>query len=163
MTSKPNSDGCTAENLSLPNGKGNFIFMVDRRHCNFVSKVRTSQTLGAVAAIIADNVCLCSNYDKGVDASTGHTQALHDKCDELALAAVAAKRFKPNQKCASVLPYMADDGSGGDISIPSFIVDFFDAQKMKDCILASEDASYSPLTGKNFGCLPGKNLFYVGF
>lgn len=73
-----------------------FILLVDRGHCTFVQKVRNAQHLGAAGVLIADNTCLCS--DKAcITANPGHT-------------------------CEMTEPIMADDGSGADISVPSYLL-----------------------------------------
>lgn len=68
--------------------------MVDRGGCTFVQKVRNAQRVGAAGVMIADNTCLCSFQD------VCHPDPGHD--------------------CEIREPIMADDGSGSDISIPSF-------------------------------------------
>jgi hypothetical protein len=75
--------------------KAPFILMVDRGDCTFVKKVRNAQKLGAAGVIIADNTCLC---DAG------------DACKSNA------------GDCETKEPIMADDGSGADITIPSFLM-----------------------------------------
>ena len=89
-----------------------FILMVDRGDCTFVQKVRNAQRAGAAAVIIADNTCLCGATD----------------C-----------KFGPNQdECESEEPIMADDGSGADISIPSFLLFKQDADKIKAVITQNQ-------------------------
>mmetsp|Transcript_32773 Transcript_32773/g.48536 ORF Transcript_32773/g.48536 Transcript_32773/m.48536 type:complete len:516 (-) Transcript_32773:240-1787(-) len=73
-----------------------YILMVDRGGCTFVNKVRNAQRSGAAGVIIADNTCLCSANNCTDDA--------------------------PNAQCENREPIMADDGSGSDISIPSFLM-----------------------------------------
>jgi len=72
-----------------------FILMIDRGGCTFVTKVRNAQNLGATAVLIADNVCLCSDQE----------------CASEDLSS-----------CEEQSPIMADDGSGSDIRIPSFLL-----------------------------------------
>lgn len=81
-----------------------YILMVDRGGCSFVQKVRNAQRSGAAGVVIADNTCLCT--DK--------------KC-------VSANQ----DVCQPAEPIMADDGSGGDISIPSFLMFKVDADEIK--------------------------------
>ena len=81
--------------------------MVDRGDCTFVKKVRNAQRSGAAGVIIADNSCLCS-------AGTACT-------DEEA-------------QCESKEPIMADDGSGADITIPSFLMFKQDADPIKEAL-----------------------------
>jgi len=85
-----------------------FILMVDRGGCSFVQKARNAQHAGAAAIIIADNNCLCND----------------EKCMESAGIG--------NDECERGEPIMADDGSGGDIFIPSFLMFKMDANKVMD-------------------------------
>lgn len=82
-----------------------YILMVDRGGCTFVKKVRNAQRAGAAGVIIADNSCLCS---------------AGDDCHS-----------DPGEQCESREPIMADDGSGSDISIPSFLMFKQDADPIK--------------------------------
>jgi hypothetical protein len=77
--------------------KSPFILIVDRGDCTFVKKVRNAQRSGAAGVIIADSTCLC---DAGSD-------CVPDDEDEM---------------CESKEPIMADDGSGADVTIPSFLM-----------------------------------------
>jgi hypothetical protein len=61
--------------------------------------------------IIADNACLCT--DQACITASGSTL------------------------CESTEPIMADDGSGADISIPSFLMFKVDADKVKDELMAN--------------------------
>ena len=89
-----------------------FLLMVDRGDCTFVQKVRNGQRAGAAAVIIADNTCLCGAID----------------C-----------QFGPEQDaCETEEPIMADDGSGSDISIPSFLMFKQDADKIKAVITKNQ-------------------------
>lgn len=84
-----------------------FILMIDAgKQCSFVQAVRGAQHAGAAAVLIADNLCLCDDLD-----------CIH--------------RFS-SQQCRSAEPIMADDGSGGDISIPSFLMSKHDADLIKE-------------------------------
>uniref|UniRef100_A0A7R9WI38 PA domain-containing protein n=1 Tax=Pseudictyota dubia TaxID=2749911 RepID=A0A7R9WI38_9STRA len=82
-----------------------YILMVDRGGCTFVQKVRNAQRSGAAGVIIADNTCLCSAGD--------------------------ACFSDPGVDCETREPIMADDGSGSDISIPSFLMFKQDADPVK--------------------------------
>jgi len=82
-----------------------YILMVDRGGCSFVQKVRNAQRSGAAGVVIADNTCLCS--DKDCVSANGE------------------------EVCQPAEPIMADDGSGGDISIPSFLMFKKDADTLK--------------------------------
>jgi len=72
--------------------------MVDRGDCTFVAKVRNAQKFGAAGVLIADNICQC-------DAATS------GKCTN-----------SPGMQCEGFEPIMADDGSGADITVPSFLL-----------------------------------------
>ena len=80
-----------------------FILMLDRGSCSFTEKVRNAQKAGAAAALIADTSCVCSDLT----------------CMNFTNAAPGV--------CKDQEPIMADDGTGGDISIPSFLVYKHDA------------------------------------
>jgi len=83
-----------------------FILMMDRGGCSFVRKVRNAQHAGAAGAIIADNVCVCD--------------------DKVCLDATDS-----DHKCELNKPIMADDGSGGDITIPTVLMLKHDADSIK--------------------------------
>jgi len=77
-----------------------------KKRSAFVEKVRNAQHAGASAAIIADTTCLCS---------------AGDSCQpEDAMA-----------QCESKEPIMADDRSGSDVIIPSFLMYKQDADPIK--------------------------------
>jgi len=88
--------------------KAPFILMVDRGACTFVKKARNAQKLGAAAVIIADNTCLCSAGDTCVE--EGETF------------------------CEAKEPIMADDGSGADVTIPSYLMFKQDADPIKETL-----------------------------
>lgn len=85
-----------------------FILMVDRGSCTFVKKVRNAQKSGAAAVVIADSTCLCSAGESCV--SEGDTF------------------------CETKEPIMADDGSGADVTIPSYLMFKQDADPIKAMI-----------------------------
>lgn len=88
-----------------------FILMLDRGGCTFVQKVRNAQRAGAAGVIIADNTCLCT---------------AGDNCHS-----------SPGEECETREPIMADDGSGSDISIPSFLMFKQDADPIKAELMAN--------------------------
>jgi hypothetical protein len=88
--------------------KAPFILMVDRGVCTFVKKARNAQKLGAAAMIIADSTCLCAYKDTC-------------KSDDNAAAI-----------CEANEPIMADDGSGADVTIPSYLMFKQDADPIKE-------------------------------
>jgi len=83
-----------------------FILMMDRGECSFVQKVRNAQHAGAAGVIIADNACLCSD----------------EECLSVTDSAIP---------CEDSEPMMSDDGSGGDIDIPAFLMFKHDADAIK--------------------------------
>lgn len=82
-----------------------YILMVDRGECTLVQKVRNAQHFGAAGVVVADNTCLCSDEDCISKTST--------------------------MTCETQEPIMADDSSGSDISIPSFLMFKVDADAVK--------------------------------
>lgn len=82
-----------------------FILMVDRGSCSFVQKARNAQHAGAAGVIIADNLCLCND-------------------------AACLNVTSDVQNCQNSEPIMADDGSGGDITIPAFLMFKMDANQI---------------------------------
>ncbi|RQM27316.1 hypothetical protein B5M09_002784 [Aphanomyces astaci] len=92
-----------------------YALMIDRGDCVFVDKVRRAQHAGARAVIIADNKCLCSDLD--------------------------CMRRTGDSFCEVVLPYMNDDESGGDITIPSMMIRKADADDIKKSISQAKGVS----------------------
>jgi len=90
-----------------------FILMIDRGGCTFVKKVRNAQRAGAAGVIIADNKCLCSAGDN----------CKPDNADEV---------------CEMKEPIMADDGSGSDISIPSFLMFKEDVDPIREVLKTNQ-------------------------
>jgi len=100
-----------------------YILMMDRGGCSFVQKVRNAQHAGAAGVIIADNICLCS-----------------DKvCIEI----------YQEYRCELDEPIMMNDGTGGDISIPTMLMTKHDADIIKAEMINS---------GQNIQILMGWNL-----
>jgi PA domain len=90
-----------------------YILMVERGGCTFVQKVRNAQRSGAAGVLIADNKCLCSAGDK-------------------------CKPDTEDEECEMKEPIMADDGSGSDISIPSFLLFKEDADPIREVLKANQ-------------------------
>ncbi|CAM9763490.1 unnamed protein product [Ectocarpus sp. 4 AP-2014] len=108
---------CSSEDVELvlsvlPPNSSPFILMVDRGECTFANKVRTAQKLGAVGVIFADNMCRCSDEAIGVCSTSGSLP-----CEEFG-------------------PAIGDDGSGADITIPSFMMKKMDAWMVKSRMAA---------------------------
>lgn len=85
--------------------------MVDRGDCTFVQKVRNAQRAGATAVLIADTTCRCTDME-----------CLNSTGIEF---------------CEANEPYMADDGSGLDVSIPSFLLFKQDADRLKEVLISN--------------------------
>mmetsp|Transcript_23721 Transcript_23721/g.94074 ORF Transcript_23721/g.94074 Transcript_23721/m.94074 type:complete len:545 (+) Transcript_23721:65-1699(+) len=105
-----------------------YVLMVDRGDCTFVTKVRNAQLLGASAAVIADNQCICGDAD----------------CPDLA-------------NCQYGEPIMADDGSGGDITIPAVLMWKADADEIKVYLICG---TYD-VSALSTGCGPPNHLTMV--
>ena len=160
-TPKPMETACDTYEIEAPSNSDpdqRPIFLVDRGACDFVQKMRIAQAKGAVAVIIADNVCQC-DWMQGyaVDLSIGHTAKLLDTCKSLG---ARSPTLLPGEVCEDGLPYMADDGTGDDIRIPSFLIDFIDAQALKDCWFSSvgDIPSDGLITGDAFKCAKNSKI-----
>lgn len=92
--------------------------MVKRGDCTFVKKVRNAQRAGAAAVLIADDMCLCS----------------HEDCEDDS----GAKNI-----CEDTEPIMADDGSGSDISIASFLLFKEDADPIIEVLKQNQQVRVS--------------------
>ena len=90
-----------------------YILMINRGDCTFVQKVRNAQSIGAAGVLIADNTCLCFDEEIGTCISD------------------------PGMQCEMKEAIVADDGSGGDIEIPSFLVFKQDADLVKGEVMAN--------------------------
>lgn len=108
-----NASAC--ERLSNDQWEPPFALLVERGGCHFVEKVRNAQHAGARAVLIADNKCLCSDSE--------------------------CLRHTGDNFCETVLPFMADDESGGDITIPSMLIRKNDAEDIKHEIARSRGVS----------------------
>uniref|UniRef100_A0A7S1D551 PA domain-containing protein n=1 Tax=Cyclophora tenuis TaxID=216820 RepID=A0A7S1D551_CYCTE len=87
-----------------------FIMMLNRGNCTYVTKVRNAQHSGAAGVLIADTNCLCSD-----SACMDHRHET-DRCEERD-------------------PAISDDGSGSDVTIPSFHLYKMDADPLKEELL----------------------------
>jgi hypothetical protein len=91
-----------------------FFLMVNRGGgCTFVTKARNAQMNGAAGVVIADNTCLCSDAD-------------------------CVKEQDAADTCETREPIMADDGSGGDVTIPALLLYKKDADKIKKTLKGNE-------------------------
>lgn len=96
----------------FPSGgfKRTFIMMADRGSqeadpCSFVTKARHAQQAGAAALVIADTRCPCSDQ--------------------------ACLNEQDTDECEASTPALVNDGSGADVSIPSFLLYKNTADKIK--------------------------------
>ncbi|KAL7562371.1 hypothetical protein ACA910_016430 [Epithemia clementina (nom. ined.)] len=115
------TDLCDANNINAKGGypqrsdgsawQTPFILLVDRGGCSFVVKVRNAQRAGAAGVLIADDLCLCDRPD------------CKPETDEV---------------CETREPLMADDGSGADVSIPSFLLFREDADQIKQALMNNQ-------------------------
>ncbi|KAL7567368.1 hypothetical protein ACA910_010263 [Epithemia clementina (nom. ined.)] len=81
--------------------------------CSFIQQVRNAQHIGAAGVLIADNRCLCSDHEcLKMTNGTNNMMA-----------------------CQSRLPILANDGSGHDITIPSYLMLKQDADLLKKTII----------------------------
>eukprot|EP00939_MAST-03C_sp_MAST-3C-sp1_P005510 g5510.t1 len=141
-----NAEGCdvypdaTTETWRSQANDEEFILLIDRGTCNFVKKVRNAEEAGASAVLIADSQCLngdpygyCDDYGKptgGTSTSTPGTCANGNAAH--ALGCTGAE---------SALPFMANDGSGDNIRIPSYLVSAYNAQNLKSALCSKSDKS----------------------
>eukprot|EP00977_Amphora_coffeiformis_P011818 scaffold2897_cov178-Amphora_coffeaeformis.AAC.23 len=93
-----------------------FILMIDRGDCAFTTKVRNAQKAGAAAVLIADDHCVCG----------------HQEC-----------KIGDTYVCQRTLPIIVDDGSGRDISIPSFLLYKEDSDAIKQVLLQDQNVIFS--------------------
>ena len=83
--------------------------------CTFTRKVGNAQSAGAVGVIVVDNLGVCPTYD-GLFPGTSQCHSGAPGCSGCPVA-----EYLPTV-CQCTLRYMADDGNGGNVQIPSFIV-----------------------------------------
>mmetsp|Transcript_20336 Transcript_20336/g.39945 ORF Transcript_20336/g.39945 Transcript_20336/m.39945 type:complete len:571 (+) Transcript_20336:361-2073(+) len=130
------TDGCSdSYQVTAPKDQGvNRIFMVDRGDCTFTTKARIAQSKGANGLIVVNNECLSSR------------------------AGLAnAKTLCSSSYSSDVLPYMAYDNSGDDITIPAFLIPMYDGQLLKDCLAQSAGADGSGILSSN-SCASGSKV-----
>ncbi len=108
-TKRPLCDGQLPDTPAYIKQQGYFL-LVDRGECSFVEKIRNAQKDGAAAVFIADDRCLCSE-------------------DGLCETNV-------NEVCEKAEPFMDDDGTGSDITIPSMLLLKSDADRLRQEIVS---------------------------
>ena len=86
------------------------VVVIDRGDCLFTTKVLNAQSAGAIAAIVVDTIGVCPST--GVVGSPACGPASCSGCPGT----------EANPACQCFLRYMADDGSGSNVNIPSFMV-----------------------------------------
>jgi hypothetical protein len=90
------------------NWKQPFILLAERGgKCSFVSNARFAQEAGASALVLVDNHCLCADKD-------------------------CVDQFKDDKSCQEHEPSLVDNGSAGDISIPTFLLHRSFGEKLKE-------------------------------
>jgi hypothetical protein len=89
-----------------------FIVMVGDAMCSPVTKARYAQQLGAAALVLAHPHCLCTDTD-------------------------CTAAF-PKDTCIDHAPILVDDGSGGDVTIPTFLIFKGLEQKLRDKLTANQ-------------------------
>jgi hypothetical protein len=104
FVSPSNSDGCAAfsENLA------DTIAMVMRGNCPFTTKALRAQAAGAVALIVVDNHPMC-----GKDPV---------ECPSMPTCQYCPYYMNASSPCECFLPFMADDGPGSNVFIPSMMI-----------------------------------------
>jgi len=123
-----------------------FILMANQGGCSAVTKARHAQQVGAAALLIAHGKCLCSDTD-------------------------CVDKFKQQNDTADCLteePALVDDGSGSDISIPTFLVykdltsELHNQMKQKDqpCLL---EFQWGIQDGNMEGRLPRFHLWTTAY
>eukprot|EP00523_Entomoneis_sp_CCMP467_P015407 CAMPEP_0168777664 /NCGR_PEP_ID=MMETSP0725-20121227/6683_1 /TAXON_ID=265536 /ORGANISM="Amphiprora sp., Strain CCMP467" /LENGTH=586 /DNA_ID=CAMNT_0008827409 /DNA_START=54 /DNA_END=1815 /DNA_ORIENTATION=+ len=117
-----------------------FILMVDRGDCTFVTKVRNAQHFGAAAVLVRKPplvplVFSAAPLTQFAASFIFFSKIADDKCQCDRANCTAGYS---GQMCESVEPMMADDGSGTDIGIPSFLLFKEDADAIKDVVRAEQ-------------------------
>lgn len=112
VTPLVNGNASACEPFTFGDAIPPFAVLLERGGCHFVQKVRNAQHAGASAVVMVDNSCLCT--DAECMKTTGDTT------------------------CEAVLPFMADDESGSDISIPSMLIRKSDGKRIQDAILVDQ-------------------------
>ncbi|KAL3936044.1 MAG: hypothetical protein SGBAC_008557 [Bacillariaceae sp.] len=117
---------CNAEQVGIARQKQQneawkppFALLIDRNQetsaktkgCTFVQQVRHAQQLGAAAAILANNKCLCDDQDSNVCKGTTNGGI----CDPIA-------------------PILNDDGTGHDIQIPAVLLTKQDGDSIQQAL-----------------------------
>ena len=169
-----NDTGCTGYSPHPAwAGQQKYILLVDRGECNFVQKVRYAEQQGAMGVVIVDNLCMageptgsCPDYcrpDKknmcpknGCDNIANHPEYAYEApADwEVALGGLPGGTVPMTPftdiDCSKTgmtdyrLPVMADDGSGHNIAIPSYLISHYDGQLLKNAICGSAGAPWNP-------------------
>jgi hypothetical protein len=96
--------------------------------------VRNAQRSGAAGVIIADNTCLCTD-DNCMKVSSASTY--ESVVTKSGTVVTKLKDGMTPLTCETREPIMADDGSGGDITIPSMLMFKVDADLVKDELMAN--------------------------
>jgi hypothetical protein len=124
-----NDTGCSSYDQHPEWSKADgFVLLVDRGDCHFTTKVRKAENLGAAAVVIADSVCLTGEPDctcDGDEFSHPVKSGNSWQCAKGTCRKFTCSRYEYRE------PYMADDGSGANIGIPSYLVSYYDSMVFK--------------------------------
>ena len=110
-----NTFGCSA--FSDPNMRG-AIALLDRGSCPFTQKVLNAQLGGAIGAVVIDNAPICPASGR-----VGSQTCPPNMCGGCASG-------RERTPCQCFLRYMADDGLGVQINIPSFMMIQYDGMAL---------------------------------
>jgi len=142
-TPSAQNEGCepyASSDADAWQANGAFILLVDRGTCNFVKKVRNAEEAGAAAVIIADNQCLQNQYGYCDDLSipsNGQSSTSPGTCSD----GSTAHALDCSAGVEGGLPFLANDGSGDNIGIPSVIVSKQDSTNIKSALCNLSDKS----------------------
>jgi len=133
------SDMCTIGNArpqlysNRTGGYQPFFLLTTRGNCSFVMKARHAEQAGAAGLIIADTACLCDNRGDGCESDL---------------------------PCQNDMPVLADDGSGGSLSIPTLLFKLQDARLIFDVLQDEKHNVFVDLKWQPKGITADEPLYY---
>ena len=98
----------------------NAVALLDRGNCSFVDKALNAQAAGATGVLLVDNLGVCPSADY-----PGSLQCKTPLC-----ASCPYRESDPFCQC--FLRYMSDDGRGGSVLVPQFMVTKEDGEALKE-------------------------------
>lgn len=120
------------------------IVLMDRHpnQCHFVKRVRAAEAAGARAVLFRNDKHVCGEKGTGCEACTAPTSA----CPRL--------------------PFLADDGTGGDVKIPSMIIEMTAGEKLETALANNKAVSVMlkwnlPVTGDDGKKMAAVDFFYT--